>query len=547
MSELDITVCANLPEGGLDFQTMKWLAEQMPGGFFIYGAREPMELIYANSGVLRIFGCDTTEEFRELTGNTFRGLVHPEDFAAVQESIDRQIADSANASLDYVEYRIIRKDGSVRWVDDYGRRACFPDIGDAYYVFIGDITERRRAKEEKERIEAELDRQKRASELKSDFLFNISHDIRTPMNAIMGFSELAQRHLDQPEQLRDDLEKVLRSGNQMMSLIDDLLEMSSLEQGHVVLHPESSDLREQLSLAVDLFRPRLAEKGLTLTEAVELPEGNVLLDVGRFHRILNNLLSNALKFTPAGGTVTVSARRTELSEPGYGRYAFQVADTGVGMTEEYMRRMFAAFEREESSTKAGVTGAGLGLSITKQLVDLMGGSISVQSKKGEGSVFTVYLPLKQADETAAPFGESEADGKPKAKGQYRILLAEDIEINRMLAEAVLAEAGFLPESVPDGCDAVDAIAQHPERYYDLVLMDIQMPVMNGYEATRAIRALGREDSRTIPILALSANARDEDRRQSIESGMDDHIAKPFDAAKLIEAINSHIAAREQEK
>ena len=531
-------VCAGTPAGGVDLPTLRWLAEQMPGGFFIYRAEEPLNVIYANDAVFRIFGCENQEEFDALTGGTFQGMVHPEDFPAIQTSIEEQIAESGSGSLDHVEYRIVRKDGSVRWVDDYGHLACFPDIGSVYYVFIGDITEYRLAREEKARVEQELEREKERSSIKSEFLFNVSHDIRTPMNAIIGFTDLARRHEGEPERLREDLQKVEDSSRQMMILIDDLLEMGSLEAGKLALRTETCNLLEQVRLSLNLFRPSAEKKGLAVAEELDLPAEAVLLDAGRFQRVMNNLLSNAVKFTPSGGSVTVSAKRTEVSESGYGRYVFTVADTGIGMSEEFMRRLYTAFGREESSTRAGTAGAGLGLSIARRLVDMMGGTISVESKKGTGSVFTVSLPLKLAERTAAP--RPEAGEEARAKGERRVLVVEDIEINRMLAETILEEAGFLVESVPDGCDAVEAVAGHEPGYYDLVLMDIQMPVMNGYEATRAIRALDREDVKSLPILALSANAREEDRRMSLESGMNSHIAKPFDVANLIAAINEPI-------
>ena len=541
------TAGMRLPDGGIDLPTMAWLAEQMPGGFFIYRAQEPFELLYANSSLYRLYGCEDEEQFAALTGNTFRGMVHPDDFEECQRSIERQVASPEENDLDFVEYRIVRRDGAVRWVEDYGRAARFPQQGEAYYVFISDVTQRRREQEEKRRVENELEREKRSSEIKSDFLFNISHDIRTPMNAIMGFSELARRHMDDPARLGDYLEKVNESGRQMLSLIDDLLDMGRLESGRVELHTAACDLREQMHVTVDLFRAAMAEKQLELTEQLELDGDGVLLDANRFRRVMGNLLSNAVKFTPGHGRIEVSARRLgEVSDSGYARYAFTVADNGIGMSEDFMRRMYLSFEREESSTRAGTIGTGLGLSIAKKLVDIMGGTISVQSKKGEGTRATVELPLRLTryeapDKTEQPLPERRAEGK------RRILLVEDIEINRMLAETILEEAGFLVESVADGCDAVDAVRSHSAWYYDLVLMDIQMPVMNGYEATRAIRALGREDSAALPIIALSANAREEDRRMSMESGMNSHVAKPFDVAQLIGEVNGHIDAAEAQK
>ena len=667
--------------------------ERLPGGFFVYRADDSQELLYANRALLRIFGCDTLEEFKALTGYTFRGLVHPDDFDEVQRSIDAQISDSRNDNMDYVEYRVIRKDGGVRWVDDYGRLDNLEGYGKVYYVFISDVTrtrlnadENRRAAQvisglsadftsiyllnlqtgamrpyrlQNERIndiakeltggrvenadwrdvlpvyaerhvvpedrelylkeaseqrirerlasersyavnfrskapdgevifmsmsvvridgdgqsrhavmgyrdvteetlrvqrelaahlktEMDLEREKRANEIKSSFLFNLSHDIRTPMNAIVGFSDLAKRHITEPERLQDYLDKVDESSRQLLALIDDLLEMSKIEYGRIEMKAEPCNLREQIDMTLDLFRAQAEEKRMTLRERLDLPDGDVLVDAHRFRRIMSNLLSNAVKFTPAHGKIEVTARQKQVSESGYARYEFSVSDNGVGMTEEFMRRMYNAFEREESSTRAGVIGTGLGLSITKSLLNIMGGSIAVKSKKGYGTTFTVDLPLKLASRVAQPADDgAKKETDFRAKGERRILLVEDIEINRMLAETILEEAGFLVESVPDGCDAVEAIGNHPLWYYDLVLMDIQMPVMNGYEATRAIRAIGREDTNTLPIIALSANARDEDKRQSLESGMNNHIAKPFDIAHLISTVNEHIAKRESD-
>ena len=677
---------------------IKWVAEQMPGGFFIYRADDSQEMLYVNGAMLRIFGCETLEEYKALTGYTFRGLVHPDDFDAVQESIDRQIANEENENLDYVEYRIIRKDGSIRWVDDYGHFADLPGYGKVYYVFLGDITEKQLALEEnrlgaqvisglsleftsiylldldggamrpyrlrnkyindianemtggagesadwrsvlpvyaeryvvpgdrelylreasEERIrerlrteqsytvnyrckmqeneilymsmsivridggsgegshravmgyrdvteetlqvqrelaahlktEMDLEREKHANEIKSSFLFNMSHDIRTPMNAIMGFLDLAKRHIGEPDKLLHYLGMVDDSSSQLLALIDDLLEMSKIEYGRIELKARPCDLREEIGMVLDLFRAQIEEKRLTLEERLELPEDKVLVDSHRFRRIMSNLVSNAVKFTPSHGKIRIGACQKQVSESGYARYQFTVSDNGVGMTEEFMQRMYDAFEREESSTKAGTVGTGLGLTITKNLLNIMGGSIGVESRKGEGTTFTVDVPLKLAANASGPseYDVLDTDGEDyRAKGEHRILLVEDIEINRMLAETVLEEAGFLVESVTDGCDAVEIITNHPQWYYDLVLMDIQRPVMTGYEATRAIRAIGRRDTNSLPIIALSANARDEDRRLSMESGMNNHIAKPFDVAHLISTVNEHIAQREHEE
>ena len=671
-------------------EEMNQFAERMPGGFFIYKADETKAVLYANEILLRIYGCDSMEEFRNLTGGTFDGMVYPEDLDAMNKSILEQVQANQD-QVDYLEYRIVRKDGAVRWLDDYGRLIHKEPYGSVYYVIVHDITDLRASREENQRktevieglsvdfssilllnldkgtfrsyrdangtiqtllsalpesqrnapdwrtllplyaeryvltedrqrylnevsetrirerlfsepsytvdyrcpgkdgkltymqmsiiriesealrsrvvmgyrditeqvlrlqsemteklnMEMELEQEKRANEIKSSFLFNISHDIRTPMNAIMGFTELAKRHLREPERLGGYLEKVDESNRHMLALIDDLLEMSQIGYGRIELKYERCNLREQLHVVLDMFRGEMEKKHIALKKEIDLPEEDVFMDALRFRRVMGNLVSNAVKFTPDYGEITLAARRKQVSESGYARYEFRVSDNGPGISREFMRKMFDAFEREDSSTRTGKIGTGLGLTITKTLLDIMGGSIRVDSKKGQGATFTVDLPMKKADAGAdiATEAHAEEENLYKADGEKRILLVEDIEINRMLAETILEEAGFLVESVPDGCDAVEAFLNHPPRYFDLVLMDIQMPVMNGYEATRAIRALGRPDTADIPIIALSANAREEDRRMSMDSGMDHHIAKPFDVAQLITTINEHLARR----
>ncbi len=515
-------------------QMLFWLGDQIPGGFFIYRADDSQEIVYVNRAVLNIFGCEDERQFRVLTGYTFRGMVHPDDFDAIQASIDEQIADEDNNNLDCVEYRIIRRNGEIRWVDDYGHFAHMPGYGNVYYVFISDVTDRRVAEMEKQ----ELARQKHLNEVKNAFLFNISHDIRTPMNAIIGFSELARRHINDPELLKQYLDKTTASGRQLLALIDDMLEVNRLESGRIIPGEENADLREQVKTAMDMHRLDADSKGITLQARIDLSDARVMLDQSMFQRILGNLLSNAIKFTPPGGTVTVTACQKESSEPGFARYVFQVADTGIGISKEFLSRMYDSFERETTSTKGGTTGTGLGLTIVKNLLQLLGGTIACESEKGKGTVFTFEIPLKQAQRGAA--GSAEETKEPRAAAR-RILIVEDIAFNRELAEELLKDAGFQVESVPDGCDAVEAIKRRPAGYYDLVLMDIQMPVMDGYEATRVIRSLPQGEASLLPIIALSANTQEEDRRRSLESGMNCHMSKPYDLDNLINCINEHIS------
>lgn len=526
----------------LSLDSIKKIAEGMPGGFFIYRADEKEEILYRNDIVLEIFGCEDEDAFFALTGNSFRGMVHPEDLDSVEQSITEQVTSNVG-KFDHVEYRIIRKDGEICWVDDFGRLLDTEEYGNVYYVFIQDVTKRRKIQMENLRMEMELERERKLAETKDDFLFYISHDIRTPMNAIMGFTELAIRHIEEPDRLRDSLNKIKDAGHHMVSLIDEFLEMGQIRTNRVELKPEVCNLKEQLTYVFDMMNLQALEKKITLIQDIDIPDCELVMDAPHFRRIMNNLIDNAIKYTSAGGSVTIRAAAGQSSESGYTRYQFQIADTGIGMSEEFMQRIFHSFEREASSTQSGISGAGLGLPIAKNLTDLMGGTLTVESKKGEGSVFTLALPLKSAKEGESRQKPPVSDEMLKAAGSYRILLVEDVEINRLMAEMLLMEAGFLVESVCDGSDAVACVERTPVWHYDLILMDIQMPVMNGYEATRIIRKMGREDTSVIPIVAFSANTREEDKRRSIESGMNNHIAKPFDLAKMVHVINEEIAKR----
>ena len=422
-----------------------------------------------------------------------------------------------------------------------------PGYGKVYFVFITDVTEKHRMQVDKMRIELEFAREKQHNEVKSGFLFNMSHDIRTPMNAIVGFSALAKRHINEPELLTGYLDKTITSGQLMLTLLDDMLEMNKLEGGLVHLNLEPTDLREQISAVTDMFRLESEKKLVVLKEDIDLPDEKVLVDQNRFCRIIGNLISNAIKFTPSGGIVCLTAKQKQPETDGTALYEFQVSDNGVGISEEFLDKVFDSFERENTSTQTGAAGTGLGLSIVKSLLILMGGTITAESKKGKGSVFTVTLPLKVVKDTEAAENDN-TEVTPEAApdtGKHRVLIVEDVEINREIVETLLEEYGFLTESVPDGHYAVEAVKNHPAWYYDLVLMDIQMPVMNGYDAARAIRAIPRVDIPSLPIIALSANSREEDKRMSLESGMNSHVAKPFDIDPLINTINEHIAERKK--
>ena len=399
-----------------------------------------------------------------------------------------------------------------------------------------------------EEIRKELERQKQLSEAlamaevanraKTDFLFNMSHDIRTPMNAIIGFTNIAKKEIRNPEKALDSLDKVQRSSDILLSLINDVLDMSRIESGKAELHEEKQDIGTAFDSIAPAMANLAASKEIDLRFSVgDVRDRYVYADGPRFDRVLINIISNAIKYTLPGGFVKVSAEQLADTEPGRGNYRFTVTDSGIGMSEEFQKHMFEDFAREENSTTSGIQGTGLGLSLAKKLVDMMGGTISCVSSQGVGTTFRIVLPFRlRGEETAEePVGqENSADIDLNGK---KALLVEDNELNREIAQEILCDEGITVETAENGQKAVNMVRERGEAYYDFILMDIQMPVMDGYEATRTIRRLMPELK--TPIIALSANAFAEDKRKSLEAGMDDHVAKPINVKALVSALARH--------
>ena len=389
--------------------------------------------------------------------------------------------------------------------------------------------------ETKRELEA-LARAESASRAKTDFLFNMSHDIRTPMNAIIGFTDMAINDIDDKMKTLDCLEKVKTSGKMLLSLINDILDMSRIESGKVQLHEEKVNIESFYDSLESVMSNAQAQKKISLTFDINgIRDKYVYMDQPRLERILVNLLSNAIKYTPSGGMV--NARLTQLDNKGEDTavYRFEVEDNGIGMSEEFQEHMWEEFAREETSTISGIQGTGLGLSLALKLTVLMGGEISCKSKQGEGSTFFVTIPLHlwqpgiDDDDAESHIDISHIDLTGK-----KVLLVEDNELNREIAVAILESYGLEVDESCDGKSAVEAVIARGPKYYDFILMDIQMPIMNGYEATRQIRQ--QIPDLKAPIIALSANAFEEDKQKSREAGMDDHIAKPIDILELITTL-----------
>ena len=802
------------------------IMQGIPGGFFIYRATGEEELIYANDAMLRLFRCDTMEEFRTLTGNSFKGIVHPEDLERVEAYIAKQIADDLQA-LDYVEYRIIRKDGKICWVEDFGHLVHDDAEGDIFYVFVSDITERikrrdrervihqemidaassreqqyiemiqalcmdytnvyrvnltrdtvqafrmsnaitknfgnrfqegsykdlirfyvetavyepdremllayalpehliqelkeetssavnyrvmrdgeieyfrmtvsriesagedveiaigfsnvdvqiRREMEQRKLVESALAQAQHANSAKTTFLSNMSHDMRTPMNAIIGFSAIAASHIDNPERVKDCLQKIASSSSHLLSLINDILDMSRIESGKMQLQEKECNLPDLLHTLVNIIQPQAKAKQLDFSvDTFDVANENIFTDPLKLNQIFINILGNAVKFTPVGGAVSFRIRQKPCVVKGYGTYEFSIKDTGIGMSSEFIQHIFEPFERENSALKSGIEGTGLGMAITRNLVDIMGGTISVSSEKGKGSEFVIVLDIKLPEISDASQNVAELEGlrvlvvdddfdtcdsvtsmlgqigmrsewttsareavqrARKAKdendpfhtyildlnmpeqsgieiarrirktvgddvpiiiltaydwadveneareagvtafcskplflsdlksallkanhlaGEHaeevsvrdidftgkRVLLVEDNELNREIAAEILQEAGFEVEEAVDGAEAVSMVEKSVEYYYDIILTDIQMPVMNGYEEVMALRGMKRSDIAAMPIIAMTANAFEEDKALALKCGMNGHIAKPLDINTLFQILYEHL-------
>jgi len=667
------------------------ILDGMPGGFFVYKAGGNESLLYINKSILRIFGCDSEEEFRELTGYTFKGMVHPEDYERVEESIEKQIAASVY-DLDYVEYRIIQKDGTIRWIEDYGHFLDTEDYGEVFCVFIEDATERMKkriidlekvndelrnayAKETQYKkavlydavsfFEVNLSRNRFISEViqvadrklydffqpmdikpfqkysdyiescsgsivpesleeyrrffntgrlidcykkgeleqtfdswiidalgrkrlchyvlllgeneatkdvvalfvakdftnqmkkqnllknalqqaesakraRSEFLSNISHDICTPLNAIVGYTELMKDHLTETDKIEEYIKKIRMSSEQLLSMVTESLEVIRVESGKASLEEAECRLDELLADVEKTLQAAMKTKSLHFhLDKSGVRHFRVITDYARVREILCQLLDNAIKYTDFGGNIWLTVTEENIRFLGRAKYQFIVEDDGIGISKKFIDSLFDPFKREKNTTKSGVLGVGLGLTVVKNVVDSMEGDISVESEPEKGSKFTLNFLFRFLDRDGQETASFEKKEIRKVSGRKeRVLLVEDNEINLEIAKALLNGHGYLIETAQDGSEALKKIEQSVPGYFDLVLMDIQMPVMDGHEATREIRKLENKSLAQIPIIALSANSLEEDYKKSVKAGMNAHFPKPIDMDELQKLIHA---------
>ncbi len=703
-----------IPDSGINdtARRIKDFIDKLPGGFLIYNADGKEEIIYANKALIRMFGCDTFKEFIALTNNSFKGLVYSEDVEAVENSIKQQI--KHHDDLDYVEYRIQRKDGSLRWVEDYGHYVQTRTMGNIFYVFITDATEKINKKnlertafitenQEKEKrllnlieeydkerklirqehlqrlevieglsvdydtilyadldsdkvipyrlsnrvkgyfvpelsnhgfswfssdyvnnwvfeddresvaeeftadgirkrlaenrtyhlnfrcrkkgepeylqvrivnvgsgehisqiviggrnidneillqmeqkaiLEEALNNAKLASIAKNTFLSNMSHDMRTPLNAIFGYTALAKKNLRDRNSVEEFLDKIDNAGRQILGLVDKVLEISYIESKDFKISEKPCDVCRIAEDVYNSIKPDAVKKNINVEFECSTVENKlVFADEDKLRQILSHIAGNAVKYTGDSGNIKliISEHRSHSNE--FATFRFTMKDTGVGIDKDALNRIFEPFEREKNYTNSGIFGSGLGLTIAKRIIEMMGGSIEAESQIGKGSSFTVTLSLKLQNPSPASSSGAKRDIYKEIKGK-KILLVEDNEINLEIETEMLEDIGFVIEPAENGQIAVDKVSASKPDEYLFVLMDIQMPVMDGRQATEAIRKLGNKKLADIPIIALSANAFESDRRMSIDRGMDAHLTKPIDIPALLQTVENVVFGKE---
>lgn len=476
-------------------------------------------------------------------------LVHPDDRWMFDISNIEQVRERLGHSKK-LTLRFRRKiDGEYMWTEmdiikyeDIDERANVMAVG-----FAVRDTEIRRELEQQRLLEEAMKAAEAANDSKTSFLFNMSHDIRTPMNAIIGFATLAKKNAEVGSKVMEYLDKIDIAGQQLLVLINQVLEMARIESGKIELEERPINIFEVYNSMITVLAEQATVSKLKFKNSLSgIRHYYVLADLARIGSITMNIAGNAMKYTPAGGSVNLTLKELDCNKEGYARYAFTVADTGIGMSEEFMKVLFEPFSREKNSTISKIQGTGLGMSIVKSLVDIMGGTISVQSKLGKGSKFEVVVDLR-IDNKDRKRREPEAERIGASLAGRRILLVEDNEMNREIVKCILEESGLIVDEAIDGDVAVSVMQEMLERktpnYYDAILMDVQMPKMNGYEATKAIRELLKGEKKRVPIIAMTANAFEKDRLDALAAGMDEHLTKPIDFNKCIQTLQKFIGKK----
>ena len=439
------------------------------------------------------------------------------------------------------------KNGNGAWLQLNGE--CIGWEGDEpiyliVYINITDITEQRELQKKLEKqskqLKEALKSAEQANQAKSNFLARMSHDIRTPMNAIIGYADLAARHSDDPAKLKKYMKNIQVCGQNLLMLLNNVLDLARIENDKTEMEYSVSDVEKDFRNCIAMFRNQADSKNQTLTVTTHLLHPYIYADVPHLTEVCTNLVSNAVKYTGTGGTIRCDVTQKPCEKAGWCDTVITVADNGIGMSQEFQQRIFEPFERERTSTVSKVEGSGIGMGIVKKLVGLMGGTVEVESKIGVGSTFAVTIPSRIASEEEAQAKREINPSDKKCLCGTRILLTEDNDLNAEIAAELLREEGCTVDRAKDGVECVDMLEKAANGTYQIILMDIQMPVMNGYDATRKIRRMGDPHKANIPIVAMTANAFSEDRQAALDAGMNDHIAKPIDMNILVSTLRKYL-------
>ena len=525
-------------------------------------ARHEVEALSAGYSIITLINLET-DDVELIKGNNIPGLngrYTQIDHNILLEQVNRLIAEPfRESSVEFYDSKTIAKrlegknslfhtcertDGT--WILSMIVPQKYDENGRVVSVLLAnrDFTEeKKRELKQEEALRQEKIKAEKANEAKSIFLFNMSHDIRTPINAIVGYSQLMKKELTNPKLVHYQ-EMIEQSSKLLLSIINNVLDMARVESGKMELDENYNVVGNILQVVCDAFEGEATRKNIEITRNISVKHKHVMVDATKMQEILSNLISNAIKYTPEDGHVSIDIQELECEREGYVLFQTKVSDTGIGMSEEFLPSLFELFTRERNTTLSKIPGTGLGMAIVKNFVDLMDGSIEVESELGKGSTFTITIPHKIADKDYTNRNiESSNVSDIDFKGK-RILLAEDNELNAEITTTILSEMGFEVKAVEDGILCVNEIQHQPANAYDLILMDIQMPNMDGYKATHCIRHLSQPEKANIPIIAMSANAFEEDKKKAFDVKMNDYITKPIDFQKMEEVLKNILSKKD---
>jgi len=506
-------------------------------------------MIDADSGMAKILKLDgyVTTGLEKDTDKTYpydatcqqyiAERVHPDDKKMMREALKlKKVEKELSEKVEYVSaYKTLVNEETHYYQFKYMRLENSSYIVAGFQNIDALISKERKVQET---LEAALKAEERSNRAKSMFLNSMSHDIRTPLNAIIGCTTLAATHLEDTEAMKKYLSRITTAGNHLLSLVNDILDMNHIENGNVKIECVPVNLPDFVEKLEMILQSGIAEKKLHLTIDTEnIRHAEVLTDRLRLNQVFLNILRNSVKYTEDAGHILFRVEELEDSPEGYGHYRFTVRDDGIGMSPEFVGHIFDTFSREQTVTVSGIQGSGLGMSIAKHIVDLLGGTIHVTSEKGKGTEMVVSLQLKISDAPVDTTCESRENVDFSGK---KILLVEDNELNREIVIEILRETGIMIDTAEDGTIAVEKMMQAKPGQYDLILMDIQMPLMDGYEATKRIRRFAKPDVANIPIIAMTANAFEEDRSKAYKAGMNGYIAKPIDLTAMMETMRKFL-------